>query len=60
MGCTSLSVNIAATLAADPHNKVVLVDLDLTLGDADIALDLMADYTLSDLVENIDKLDMTF
>ena len=60
VGCTSLSVNIAATLAADPHNKVVLVDLDLTLGDADIALDLMADYTLSDLVENIDKLDMTF
>jgi pilus assembly protein CpaE len=60
VGCTSLSVNIAATLAADPHNKVVLVDLDLTLGDADIALDLIADYTLSDLVENIDKLDMTF
>ena len=60
VGCTSLSVNIAATLAADPHNKVVLVDLDLTLGDADIALDLVADYTLSDLVENIDKLDMTF
>jgi pilus assembly protein CpaE len=60
VGCTSLSVNIAATLAADPHNKVVLVDLDLALGDADIALDLIADYTLSDLVENIDKLDMTF
>ena len=60
VGCTSLSVNLAATLAADPHNKVVLVDLDLALGDADIALDLIADYTLSDLVENIDKLDMTF
>lgn len=60
VGCTSLSVNIAATLAADLHNKVVLVDLDLALGDADIALDLIADYTLSDLVENIDKLDMTF
>ena len=60
VGCTSLSVNIAATLSADPHNKVVLVDLDLALGDADIALDLIADYTLSDLVENIDKLDMTF
>jgi pilus assembly protein CpaE len=25
VGCTSLSVNLAATLAADPHNKVVLV-----------------------------------
>ncbi len=60
VGCTSLSVNIGATLAADPHNKVVLVDLDLALGDADIALDLVADYTLSDLIENIDKLDMTF
>ncbi len=55
VGCTSLSVNLAATLAADPSNKVVLVDLDLALGDADIALDLNAEYSLSDLVSNIDK-----
>jgi len=37
-----------------------LIDLDLALGDADVALDLMADYTLADVALNIDRLDMTF
>ncbi len=60
VGCTSLAVNTSATLAADPNNKVVLIDLDLALGDADIALDLVADYTLGDLAANINRLDMTF
>ena len=41
------------------HN-VALLDLDLALGDADVALDLMADYTLADVALNIDRLDMTF
>src|SRR5262249_32022377 len=41
-------------------NNVALVDLDLALGDADVALDLMPDYTLADVALNIDRLDMTF
>jgi len=41
VGCTSLAVNVGATLAADPGNAVALIDLDLALGDADVALDLM-------------------
>ncbi len=60
VGCTSLAVNLGACLAQDPHNTVALVDLDLALGDADVALDLMADYTLADVALNIDRLDMTF
>ena len=60
VGCTSTSVNLAATIAADPHHKVVLVDLDLALGDADVALDLNGDYTIGDLAANITRLDMTF
>jgi pilus assembly protein CpaE len=39
---------------------VALVDLDLALGDADVALDLVADHTLADIALNIDRLDMTF
>jgi pilus assembly protein CpaE len=39
---------------------VALVDLDLALGDADVALDLIPDYTLADVALNIDRLDMTF
>jgi pilus assembly protein CpaE len=60
VGCTSLAVNLGCTLAQDPGNQVALIDLDLALGDADVALDLMPDYTLADVALNIDRLDMQF
>jgi pilus assembly protein CpaE len=60
VGCTSLAVNLGATLAQDSACSVALVDLDLALGDADVALDLMADYTLADVALNVDRLDMQF
>jgi pilus assembly protein CpaE len=60
VGCTSIAVNLGATLAQDPTRSVALVDLDLALGDADVALDLIADHTLADIALNIDRLDMTF
>jgi pilus assembly protein CpaE len=60
VGCTSLAVNLAATLARDPAHGVALVDLDLALGDADVALDLVPDYTLADVVLSVDRLDMQF
>jgi pilus assembly protein CpaE len=60
VGCTSLAVNLGATMAQDPNNTPALIDLDLALGDADVALDLIADYTLADVALNIDRLDMAF
>ncbi len=60
VGCTSLAVNLGAALAQDPGHGVALIDLDLALGDADVALDLMPDYTLADVALNIERLDMTF
>ncbi|HVS38136.1 MAG TPA: response regulator [Gemmataceae bacterium] len=60
VGCTSLAVNLGATLAQNPAHSVALVDLDLALGDADVALDLMADYTLADVAMNVERLDMQF
>lgn len=60
VGCTSLAVNLGCTLAQEPGHTVALIDLDLALGDADVALDLMPDYTLADVALNIDRLDMTF
>lgn len=60
VGCTSLAVNLGATLAQDAHHNAALIDLDLALGDADVALDLMADYTLADVALNIDRLDLQF
>ncbi len=60
VGCTSLAVNLGCTLAQDQKNGVALIDLDLALGDADVALDLMPDYTLADVALNVERLDMTF
>ncbi len=60
VGSTSLAVNLGCTLAQDPNYAVALIDLDLALGDADVALDLMPDYTLADVATNIERLDMTF
>src|SRR5689334_14123345 len=60
VGSTSLAVNLGCTLAQDPSFSVALIDLDLALGDADVALDLMPDYTLADVALNIDRLDMQF
>ncbi|MGL4554295.1 MAG: AAA family ATPase, partial [Gemmataceae bacterium] len=60
VGCTTVGVNLGATLAQDPGFGVALVDLDLALGDADVLLDLVADYTLADVALNVDRLDMQF
>jgi pilus assembly protein CpaE len=58
VGCTSLAVNLACAIARNPNNNVVLVDLDLSLGDADIFLDTIPDYTLLDVAQNITRLDL--
>ncbi len=62
VGTTTLAVNLAATLAADPANVVALLDLDLTLGDADIALEVngLENISIADLARNIERLDMNF
>src|ERR1051326_5502003 len=60
VGCTSIAVNLGCTLAKEPDLNVALIDLDLALGDSDVLLDLMPDYTLSDVALNPDRLDMQF
>jgi len=59
VGSTSLAVNLGCSLASDPTNSVVLLDLDLCLGDADVFLDTIPEYTLSDVAQNIGRLDLT-
>jgi pilus assembly protein CpaE len=62
VGCTSIAVNLAATLAAFPENSVALIDLDLAMGDADIAVELPGNDNISmgDLARNIERLDMNY
>ncbi|PQO45013.1 response regulator [Blastopirellula marina] len=57
VGATSLAVNLGCCLAANEKNNVVLIDLDLALGDADVFLDTIPDYTLVDVAQNIQRLD---
>jgi pilus assembly protein CpaE len=62
VGTTTLAVNLGATLAADPNNNAALIDLDLALGDADIALEVngFENISIADLARNIERLDMNF
>jgi pilus assembly protein CpaE len=59
VGTTSAAVNLGCVLAAEPRNQVVLVDLDMALGDADVFLDAIPDYTLVDVAQNISRLDFS-
>jgi pilus assembly protein CpaE len=57
VGCTSLAINLACILARNERNSVAILDLDLALGDADVWLDIIPDYTIQDVAENITRLD---
>ena len=46
VGCTSLAVNLGCALAMNEENSVAVIDLDLALGDADVWLDIIPDYTI--------------
>ena len=59
VGSTSTAVNLGCILAADPQNSVALLDIDLCLGDADVFLDTIPDYTLVDVAQNVTRLDFT-
>jgi pilus assembly protein CpaE len=57
VGCTSLAVNLGCILARSEQNSVVVIDLDFALGDSDVWLDIIPDYTIQDVAENITRLD---
>lgn len=58
VGTTSVAVNVAVAMAQNPELSVALVDLDLALGDADVFLDMIPEYTLLDVTQNISRLDL--
>ncbi len=59
VGSSSVAVNLACSLAADRENSVALIDLDVALGDADVFLDTIPEYTLADVAQNVSRLDLT-
>jgi len=59
VGSSSIAVNLACALCEVPDNSVVLIDLDVALGDADVFLDTIPEYTLADVAQNVERLDLT-
>jgi pilus assembly protein CpaE len=57
VGCTSLAVNLGCLLSRNERNSVVVIDLDFALGDSDVWLDIIPDYTIQDVAENISRVD---
>ncbi len=58
VGSTSVASNMGCILASEPGKSVALLDLDLALGDADVFLNVIPDYTLADVVQNVSRLDI--
>lgn len=59
-GCTTAAVNIAAALKETTGKEVLLVDLDLSGGCADVFLNLKPKYSIADASRNLAKLDKSF
>jgi pilus assembly protein CpaE len=59
VGCTSLAVNLATSLAASKEHETILLDFDLMFGSVDACLDIIPDNTLYNVVQNFDRLDLT-
>ncbi|MTI83676.1 MAG: MinD/ParA family protein [Firmicutes bacterium] len=56
-GKTTLATNLAVCLSQETKGKVVLVDLDLTAGDAAVLLNINVKGTVGDLVQEQDTID---
>jgi pilus assembly protein CpaE len=59
IGCTTVAVNVATILASCKQHETMLVDLDLMFGTVDAFLDVLPDRTLSDVIQNFERLDLT-
>ncbi|MBO8137539.1 MAG: response regulator [Desulfotomaculum sp.] len=59
VGKTMLATNMAVSLAQDARKKVVLLDLDLTAGDAAVMLNISVKGTIADLVQEDDSFDFS-
>jgi len=50
VGKTTLAVNLAAAMAADPRRRICLVDLDLAFGDVAITLQVIPQHTIDEAI----------
>jgi pilus assembly protein CpaE len=58
-GCTTVATNLASALTRE-NTRVLLVDANLQFGDVGVFLNLNAQSTLVDLVDNVDDMDIDY
>ena len=58
VGTTTIAVNLATTLANCKKQEVLLLDLDLMFGSVDASLDIVTDHTLTNVIQNFERLDL--
>jgi pilus assembly protein CpaE len=56
-GVTFIAVNLAQSLVSSLKEQVLLIDLDLRAGNISSVLDIQSQYSILDLIENIDRID---
>lgn len=59
VGTTFLAANLAAELARKSEDRVCLVDLDLDFGNAALSIDVMPNFTISDIVDDFLNIDQS-
>lgn len=60
VGVTSVASNFAVALAQNPHQKTILIDLDLPLGDAALNFGIVPEFSTVDALQSADRLDAAF
>jgi pilus assembly protein CpaE len=59
-GVTTIATNFAISAARETEQSVLLIDLDLPLGDAVLYLGLTPQYSTADALQNFNRLDANF
>ncbi len=60
VGATFLTINLACLLAQEDKGNVLAVDLDLRFGQMVYFLDAKPQYTISEVIDNVEHLDATY
>jgi len=59
VGTTMIATNVAASLSAHTKKEVVIVDLNLQFGTAALLLNIKPKYTILDVVQYLDQIDVS-
>jgi pilus assembly protein CpaE len=59
-GVTTIATNFAVAITQESQHSVLLIDLDLPIGDAALSLGLHPEFSVANALENFRRLDSTF